>query len=208
MVPPRRWQGENTQTKGKAVTEQNLIPEAATEEKAAAPKQATLPKTIADVQAITHVPTTEATRSFAAFINRYLTNADNFEGISEEQAWTVIGVHRVWQQSDERKAEIEALKASKAEEAEAKRKAREEAKAERERKAAAKAEEKARKEAEKAAKAAAEGGDDSDLESLEDVVADETAEGAETVEGDGEITEAKPRKRRARGSVAAGADGF
>lgn len=184
------------------MTEENLIPEAATEA-----KRAPLPKTVADVQAITHIPTTEATTSFANFINRHLTNADNFTGVTEEQAWTVIGVHRVWQQSDERKAEIAALKETKAAEGAEKAAAREAAKAEREAKAAEKAAEKERKALEKAAKEAAKADDDSDLESVDEVVTDDTDTDGEAVEGEGEITEGAPKKRQRRARTA-GADGF
>lgn len=160
---------------------------------ATATKKATLPKSIEDIQAITHVPTTEATESFANFVNKYLTNADNFTPLTPEQAWTVIGIHRVWQSSEERKAEIAAQKEAKEAEKAEKARIREEKAAEREAEKARKEAEKERKAAEKAAKAAAEADDDSDLESLEDVVADET------VEGEGEISEARPRKRRPRG---------
>ena len=93
----------------------------------ATPKRATLPKTTADVKAVTHIPTTEATRSFAAYVNENLAGADNFEPITDEQAWAIVGCHRPWQQSPERKEELEQLRAANAEEA-AKRKAEREAK--------------------------------------------------------------------------------
>ena len=151
-------------------------------------KRTPLPKSIEDVQAITHVPTTPATASFARFVNKYLTNADNFDGITEEQAWTVIGVHRVWQQSEERKAEIEQEKAEaeKAKAAEKERKAAE--KAEKERIAAEKKAEKERKAAERAAKKAAEDGSADDLDEVDE-------------EGSGPI-ETPKRKRRPRAKAA------
>lgn len=167
------------------MSEENLIPveAAATPEKAA--KSATLPKTIADIQAVTHVPTTEATKSFGDFVNKYLTNADNFTPLTPEQAWAVIGCHRVWQQSDERKAEKEALLAAGLEEAEAKKAAAAEKKAARDAENARKAAEKERKAAEKAAKEAADGDATDDLESLDSIQ-------AETLEGDGETIESAP----------------
>lgn len=174
---------EENQVTEVATAGENLIPTDSAAEKAT--KSATLPKSIADVQAITHVPTTEATASFAKFINKYLTNADNFEGVTEEQAWTVIGIHRVWQQSDERKAELAALKDAKAGEAEARKEAAAKKKAEREAEAARKAAEKERKAAEKAAKEAADGETPDELESLDTI----TEESVEDVDGEPEAVE-------------------
>ncbi|QNJ55371.1 hypothetical protein SEA_LITTLEFELLA_60 [Gordonia phage LittleFella] len=151
-------------------------------------KRTPLPKTIADVQAITHIPTTEATASFARFINKYLTNADNFEGVTEEQAWTVIGVHRVWQQSEERKAEIAELKEAKAAETEQKRQDREQKRQEREAEKARKAEEKKAREAKKAAEKAAADDSSEDLDAVDE-------------EGSGPI-ETPKRKRRPRAKAA------
>ncbi len=156
-----------------------------------AEKKTTLPKTVEDLEAITVIPTTEATRSFAGFMNRHV-KAENFEGITEEQAWLVIGAHRVWQSSDERAEEKDALKKANEEEREAKAAARAEAKAEREAKAAEKKAEQERKAAEKAAKEAAEADSDSDLD-------DEAP-----AEGDGEIPTRK--RRRPRPSTGESAD--
>lgn len=188
------------------MSEENLIPEAAAKTEEKASKSATLPKTIADVQAITHVPTTEATASFARFINKYLTNADNFEGVTEEQAWTVIGIHRVWQQSEERKQELAELKDSKAKQAEEKKAAAAEKKAQREAEAAKKAEEKARKDAEKAAKKAADGEGEDALETLEDVTTESTDDTADEAAPAAEEGGKKNRQRRPRPGV--NADGF
>lgn len=175
---------EENQVTEVATAGENLIPtDSAAPAKAT--KSATLPKSIADIQAITHVPTTEATKSFGAFVNKYLTNADNFTPVTEEQAWAVIGIHRVWQQSDERKAEKEALVAAGLQEAEAKKAAAAEKKALKEAEAKAKAEAKARKDAEKAAKAAAEGEGVDALESLDTI----TEEVVEELPGDGEAVE-------------------
>ena len=157
----------------------------------------TMPHTIAEMQAITHIPTTEATASFGRFMNKYLAQADNFEPVTPEQAWTVIACHRVWQQSEERKQEIADLKASKAKELEVKRaelaEKKEAREAERERKKA----EAERKKAEKAEKEAAE--------------ADEVGEITENEEGElvgaGAIGGASKRRRRAP-KTGESADGF
>lgn len=185
---------EENQVTEVATAGENLIPtDSAAPAKAT--KSATLPKSIADIQAITHVPTTEATKSFGAFVNKYLVNADNFTPVTEEQAWAVIGIHRVWQQSEERKLEKEALVAAGAAEAEAKKKAAAEKKAEREAEAARKAAEKDRKAAEKAAKEAADGSGVDALESLDSIteeVVEELPADAEAVADDS--TESAPEE--------------
>lgn len=149
----------------------------------------TFPKTVSDIEAITEVPTTEGTASFARFINKHLSNASNFQPISEAQAWALVALHRVWQSSDERAEEKEALKQSKSAEKEEKAAARAQAKAERDRAKAEKAAEKERKAAEKAAKEAAEADSDEDLDAPS--------------EGEGEIPSTK-RRRRPRASSSAG----
>jgi DNA-directed RNA polymerase delta subunit len=150
-----------------------------------------LPKTIEEIQAITHVPTTEATESFGNFVNKYLTNADNFTPLTAEQAWAVIGCHRVWQSSDERKAEKDALKETRAVESEEKKAERLAKKAEREADKERKAALKAEKDAAKKAK---------DADSDEDLDEDDDEEGLETE------AEEKPKRRR-RAPVAAATSG-
>lgn len=122
------------------------------------------PKTVADLEALTELKSTEASASYAKFLNTHV-NVEGFE-ISEDQAWCVLYAHRVWQQSDERKAEIAAGK-EEAEKAAAEKKAKaEERKAEKAKEAEEKAAAKAKKEAEKAAKDAAEADSDADLDSV------------------------------------------
>ncbi|UVK63859.1 hypothetical protein SEA_LILYPAD_55 [Gordonia phage LilyPad] len=165
------------------------------------------PRNVEELAALPAVKATEASTSFANFMNKHLANAEGYTPITPEQAWTLIYTHRVWQGSDERAAEKEALKSAKEGEKEAKRQEREAKKAERERIAAEKKAEKERKAAEKAAKEAEAG---------------EDLEAADT-EGEGEIA---PRKRKPRSKkpapstdetpaetpaeepVAAGVDGF
>lgn len=137
--------------------------------------KAAMPHSVEELEAITHIPTTEGTTSFGNFMNRHI-KADNFTELTPEQAWCVIAAHRVWQSSDERKAEKEALKAAKAQEDEAKRVAREEAKAEREQKAAEKKAETERKKAEREAKKAAEADSDEDLDAIDEVGGEGTDE--------------------------------
>ena len=145
-------------------------------------KRVTLPSTTEEVRAVTHIPTTEATRSFAKYVNENLANADNFEPISDEQAWVIVGCHRPWQQSPERKAEKEALKEERSKENEAKKAEREERKAQREAERAEKKAERERKKAEKEAAKAAEEDLSDDLDSVD-------------AEGDGEISAPKKRRR-------------
>lgn len=124
------------------------------------------PHSLEELKALPAVKSTEASASFANYVNEGLkredgTYAEGFTPLTAEQAWTLLYVHRLWQSSPERAKEKEALKAAKAEDAE-KRKAEREAKAaEKKAEAERKAEEKKAKAAEKAAK---EAGDDSDLE--------------------------------------------
>ena len=156
------------------------------------------PKTVSDLAKMSGLKTTEASESFANFMNKHLSHIEGYEPISPAQAWTLLYTHRVWQGSEERLAEKEALVAGKAEEKA--RKAEEAAarKAEKEAEKARKAEEKAIRDAAKAAKKAAEG---DDLDSVDEEGTDEikpkrrrrakpAAEVEETeavVEGDGEI---------------------
>lgn len=148
-------------------------------------KSARLPKNTEEVRAIAHIPTTEATRSFARYVNENLANADNFEPISDEQAWAIIGCHRPWQQGPERAAEKEAAKAANAELNEQKKAEREQKKAERAAEKERKAAEAAKKKAEREAKAAEAG---EDLDGVD-------------AEGEGEIT--KPKRRRRKPNAAA-----
>ena len=160
----------------------------------------TAPKTVEELNALTELKTTEAATSYANFMNKHLGHIDGWVPLTPEQAWTVIYVHRVWQSSEERLAEKEALKVAAAAELEAGREAREAAKAKREadkiakaaereeKKAAAeklkaeKAELKAQKDAEKAAKKAAGEDSDADLDSVE-------------AEGTGEIKTTRRRRK-------------
>lgn len=155
--------------------------------KESAEKRTPLPKTTADVDAVRHIPTTEATTSFANYMNKHLANADNFTPLTPEQGWAVVGCHRAWQQSEERAAEKEELKKAAAAADEARKEAAEKKKAEKKAEAERKAAEKKRKADEKAAKEAAEADNDSDLDD----------DAGETVEGEGEIVTA-PKKSRAR----------
>lgn len=141
------------------------------------------PKTVADLDAMTGIKSTEASESYANFMNRHLGHLEGWQNITPEQAWTLIYIHRVWQSSDERAAEKatlveakEAERARKAEEKEAK-------KLEREAEKARKAEERKRKAEEKAAKKAAEAVSDDDLDSVD-------------AEGEGEIKAPKRRRRK------------
>lgn len=156
----------------------------------------TMPHSVADMQAITHIPTTEATASFGRFMNKYLVNADNFAPLTEEQAWCVIAAHRVWQQSEERKQEKLELAANRKKEDEEKAKEREEkAKekaAEKERKAAEKKAADEKKAAEKAAKEAAGEGTE-DTSDLDDT--DDTNDSEKELAGVGSVS--KKARRRA-----------
>lgn len=129
------------------------------------------PKTVAEMDALPAVKATEASISFANFMNKHLANAEGYEPITPEQAWCLIYTHRVWQGSDEREAEKVALKNMKSEdkerraaEREAKKEAAEAARLEKERK---KKERAAEAEAAKKAKEAQAADNDSDLEGAE-----------------------------------------
>lgn len=141
------------------------------------------PKTVADLKSMTALKETEASRSFANFMNENLGHIEGYEPISATQAWVLIYLHRVWQQSNERAEEKKALKESKEKDAEQKRIEREAKAEERKKVAAEKKAEKERKAAEKAAQKAAAAESDEDLDSVDD-------------EGEGTITESKPKKRR------------
>lgn len=125
------------------------------------------PKTVAELDALTEIKTTEAATSYANFMNRHLGHIEGWVDLTPEQAWTVIYAHRVWQSSEERAAEKAALVEAK--EAEKAQRAEERAakKAEREAEKARKDAEKERKAAERAAKKAAEGDASDDLDSVD-----------------------------------------
>lgn len=148
------------------------------------------PKTVAELEALTELKSTEASKSFAKFLNTHI-NVEGFE-IGEEQAWTVLYSHRVWQQSEERKQEIaagkEAAEAEKAKRAEEREKKAEEKKAE----AARKAAEKKKKEE---AKEAAEADSDEDLDDVD-------------TEGEGSITESAAPKKKRTPRAGKSAEGF
>lgn len=163
----------------------------------AADARVTAPKTVADMEALTELKTTEASTSFCNFLNKHI-NVPGFE-INEQQAWTVLYGHRVWQQSDERKAEIAAGKEAKEAEKAKRALEREAKKAENEKKAAEKKAEKERKEAEKKAKEAADADSDDDLDSAD-------AETSEPASGEGEIAAPAKKARRPRGGKSA--EGF
>lgn len=143
------------------------------------------PKNKAEFEAYTQedVKPTEAHISLANFLT-----ANGPVEVSPEQAWTFIMGHRIWQGSEERAVEKEALRNSRSVESEEKKAAREAAKLEKEADKARKAEE---REAKKAAKAAKKAEDDSDLED-EEGLNEETAEA--------------PKKRRRRKAVSATGD--
>lgn len=152
------------------------------------------PKNEAELRALTAIKTTEAATSYANFMNDCLENAEGYTPITPEQAWTVIYAHRVWQSSETRAAEKEALKAAGAEEAEAKKAAREEAKAkkeqEREEKRVAAAAKKADREAKQAAKATKDLVDELDDDDLD-------------IEDEEVVVEAPKKRRRPVGVSAA-----
>jgi Skp family chaperone for outer membrane proteins len=147
------------------------------------------PSTKDQLQALTaeDIMPTEAHASLANF----LTENGPVE-VTADQAWAFIMGHRIWQSSDERKQEKEALKGSKAEEAEAKRIEREAARAEKKAAAEVAAIDREAKKAAKAAKAA-----DSDEDLTEDATDEESLDDGEAPE------EAKPKRRR-RTAPAAG----
>lgn len=134
-----------------------MADEATTTEDQAKEVRIVAPKSAADIQALPALKTTEASDSLSRFINENI-NVEGFE-ITSEQAWALLYCHPVWQKSDERKAEKEAVTAAKAEAAEKRKQEREAKKAEREKLAAEKKAERERKAAEKAANEAEEGED-------------------------------------------------
>lgn len=146
------------------------------------------PKVTADLAGMTELKATEASTSYANYMNEHLGHIEGWVDITPEQAWTLIYLHRVWQGSEERAAEKAAVVEAKAAEKEQRAKEREEKKAEREAERKAKAEAKAKRDAEKAAKKAAEADVDDDLDSVD-------------AEGEGEIS-AKPGRRRRRPAAA------
>lgn len=151
-------------------------------------QKVTAPKNPAEVRALPELKTSEASESYARFINENLAHIEDYVPVSAEQAWALINCYRAWQSSDERKEELAAVKAAKAEEAEKAKAARAEQaaikKAEKERADAEKAERKAAKDAADAAKAA---GDDSDIPADGDAPAPKRrrapAKAAESAEG-------------------------
>lgn len=140
------------------------------------------PKNEAELRALTAIKSTEASTSYANFMNDCLANAEGYTPITPEQAWTVIYAHRVWQSSETRAQEKLALKEQGAEAIEAKKAAREQLAAQR---AEERAEKKAQAEARKAAKAA------------EKAAKAEAGEIDDDLETDGdEVVEAPKRRRR------------
>lgn len=150
------------------------------------------PKNVEELDAMTAIKSTEASKSYADFMNRHLGHLEGWVEMTPEQAWTLIYIHRVWQGSEERLAEKNALVEAKAAEKAQKAEEREAKKQEREAEKARKAEEKAKRDAEKAAKKAAEADSDDDLDSVDE-------------EGTGEI-KATGRKRRKRPAAEAPAE--
>jgi len=143
------------------------------------------------LQALTaeEVNPTEAHISLAKF----LTENGPIE-ITADQACMFILGHRIWQSSDERKEEKEALKGSRAEEAEQKRALAEAARAAKKAEAEKRA---AEREVKKTQKAAKDADSDDDLAEATDEESLEDTDG-ETSEP---VEEAKPKRRR---RVAAG----
>lgn len=150
------------------------------------------PKSVDDLATMKAVKSTEASESYANFMNKHLAHVEGYEPITAEQAWTLIYIHRVWQGSEERAAEKAAVVEAKAAEKAQKAEEREAKKQEREAERARKAEEKAKRDAEKAAKKAAEADSDDDLDSVDE-------------EGTGEI-KTTGRKRRKRPAAEAPAE--
>lgn len=147
-------------------------------------EKVTAPKNVEEVGKITALKTTEASTSYARFLNTHLDGVEGWTAITDEQAWAAINVYRAWQSSDERKEEKEALLKANAEAREARKAEREEQAEERKAKAAEKKAETARRKAEREARKKAEAEDSiDDLDSVE-------------ASGDGEIPAPKKRRRR------------